>query len=203
MVFTIAAVSCNEFRTKINNSSKHSIWISCSIIEDLKVYFLYFVALYIRNSIRSLIFCSNYKLHRVKFGIIISLIYVLAIVYSFTIFCQNFPTRANISFFFFLHLHASFIFIFQLLRYVKIYTFLTLGQKYSTEKFLEIIIIKRNQNKLTVCIMQLENVTWVFEKLFHRGNRWAAMGHARRACSGPDGPCCNSAWIRLSVAIGP
>lgn len=41
------------------------------------------------------------------------------------------------------------------------------------------------------------------EKRFHRGNRWAATEHAQRACSGPCAPCCNSAWIRLLVEIGP
>lgn len=49
----------------------------------------------------------------------------------------------------------------------------------------------------------MRNVTLESEKRFHRGNRWAATEHAQRACSGPCAPCCNSAWIRLLVEIGP
>lgn len=51
--------------------------------------------------------------------------------------------------------------------------------------------------------MQVRKFTSVSGRRFRRASRWAAVGPARRVCSGPDAPGCNTAWTQPSVGTGP
>lgn len=129
------------------------------------------------------------------------LLYIL-LPYSVRIF----PLERT-SLFFFLHLHASFIFIFQLLRYVKIYTFLTLGQKCSTEKFLEIIIINKKRTNWQYVSCNWKMLPGYLKSYFIEGIaglQWSTLEELARAPMDPVATVHGSGCrLRLVRRIGP